>query len=549
MSNMIRTKLSVMMFLEFFIWGAWLPLIFGYLPSLGFNSLQQSWILNAFALASFVGMFFSNQFADRNFAAERFLAVSQLIGGLAILALAFTTNFWAFFLLMLVHCLFYVPTISITNSIAFANLKDPQHDFGPVRLWGTIGWIAASWPFVFILVDWASVAAQVAASDTDVSALQWLGMALGTSKQGAALQEGVRWTFIASGIASLLLAGFSLVLPHTPPKPAVKGAEQFAWLEAMKLLAVPFVLVLFVVTFFDACVHQCYFIWTNDYLKSVGIPANWVMPVMSIGQIAEIGTMAILGICLKRLGWRNIMVLGILGHAVRFGVFSLLPMPWLAITVNVLHGICYAFFFATVYIFVDEFFPKDARTSAQGLFNFLILGFGPFVANFIWPMVGDIVRTVDVQSAVVRDGDRHELIVSGMVKNPASADGKLELVQRDQQGAEVSRVISLNANHSFRESFGEAVPGEYSYHFKTIRKSIVRGDAEIKVSVPPLKVGDALSGIPEKELPTTAVRDHDFQSLFLYPSGMAIFAALLLLIFFRPPASKADAAGAVALSH
>jgi MFS family permease len=86
---MIRTKLSVMMFLEFFIWGAWLPLIFGYLPSLGFSPLEQSWILNAFALASFVGMFFSNQFADRNFAAERFLAVSQFIGGLAILGLFF----------------------------------------------------------------------------------------------------------------------------------------------------------------------------------------------------------------------------------------------------------------------------------------------------------------------------------------------------------------------------------------------------------------------------------------------------------------------------
>ena len=140
---MIRTRLSVMMFLEFFIWGAWLPLIFGYLPSLGFSPLQQSWILNAFALASFVGMFFSNQFADRNFAAEQFLAFSHLIGGLAILGLFFVRpgwsiglgeyqlnlTFWPFFLLMLVHCLFYVPTISITNSIAFANVKDPQRDF------------------------------------------------------------------------------------------------------------------------------------------------------------------------------------------------------------------------------------------------------------------------------------------------------------------------------------------------------------------------------------------------------------------------------------
>src|SRR5438105_344605 len=122
----IRTRLSVMMFLEFFIWGAWLPLFFAYLPERGFNAVQQSWILNTFAIASFVGMFFSNQFADRNFAAERFLAFSHLIGGLAFLGLVWVKSFWPFFSLMLVHCLVYVPTISITNSIAFAQMKDAQ---------------------------------------------------------------------------------------------------------------------------------------------------------------------------------------------------------------------------------------------------------------------------------------------------------------------------------------------------------------------------------------------------------------------------------------
>jgi MFS family permease len=102
---------------------------------------------------------------------------------------------------------------------------------------------------------------------------------------------------------------------------------------------------------------------------------------MSIGQVAEIGTMAFLGVVLKRLGWRTTMVIGVLGHAVRFTVFALYPVAWAAIAVNVLHGICYAFFFATVYIFVDDFFPKDARSSAQGLFNVLILGIGPLAAN------------------------------------------------------------------------------------------------------------------------------------------------------------------------
>ncbi len=136
MTHSVRNKLSIMMFLEFFIWGAWLPLIFGYLGSLNFSSLEQSWILNAFALASFTAMFFSTQFADRNFAAEKFVAFSHLVGGLAILGLAFVTDFWPFFALMLIHSLFYVPTISITNSIAFANLKDAQRDYGLVRYGG-----------------------------------------------------------------------------------------------------------------------------------------------------------------------------------------------------------------------------------------------------------------------------------------------------------------------------------------------------------------------------------------------------------------------------
>jgi nucleoside transporter len=365
MNSAVRNKLSVMMFLEFFIWGAWLPPIFQYLKDLKFGPWEQAGVLNAFALASFTAMFFSTQFADRNFAAEKFMAFSHLIGGLAILGLGWVTDFWTFFFLMLLHSLFYVPTISIANSIAFNSLKDAQRDYGLVRLWGTIGWIAASWPFIFLLAG----------------------------KEGDALKQATSYAFVIAGVASLLLAAFSLALPHTPPKPADASSGRFAWLESIKLLRHGFLLVLFIVTFIDAAVHACYFIWTNTFLRSVGVPPNWIMPAMSIGQIAEIGTMAVLGYCLKTLGWRTTMIVGILGHTLRFGVFALLPIPWLAVGINVVHGICYAFFFATVYIFVDEFFPKDARSSAQGLFNFLILGVGPLVGNTIWPMLGEEWKT------------------------------------------------------------------------------------------------------------------------------------------------------------
>ena len=389
MNKAIRFKLILMMVLEFFIWGAWFPLIFGYLPSLGYTPSQQSWILNAFPIAAIVGMFFSNQFADRNFAAEKFLSASHLIGGVAMLSLAWVHAFWPFFLLMLVHCLLYVPTISITNSIAFANMKDAQKEFGVVRMGGTIGWILAAWPFTFILVDWAKVHA---AAPQGIVA--WLGTVLASGLTGQALQEGTKWTFIVAGAASLVLAAFSLTLPHTPPKPVEAGANKFAWLEAVRLLSIPFILILWIVTFVDATVHNLFFNWTGRFLGTdsagggVGIPGNWIMPVMSIGQIAEILTMLVLGAALKRLGWRTTMIVGILGHAARFAVFAFLPQyPQLVVLVNVLHGIAYAFFFATVYIFVDEFFPKDARASAQGLFNLMILGFGPLVANTLGPIL------------------------------------------------------------------------------------------------------------------------------------------------------------------
>ena len=394
MNTAIRFRLFIMMVLEFFIWGCWLPLIYGYLPSLGFSPVQQAWVLNTFPIAAIVGMFFSNQYADRHFAAEKYLAFSHLIGGIAILSLAFTKSFWPFFGLMLVHCLLYVPTNSIANSIAFANIKDPQKEFGLIRVGGTIGWILAAWPFTFILVDWNKVhAAQ------PNGPIKWLETVLSSGLTGAAMQDGTRWTYIVAGICSLVLAAYSLTLPHTPPKKIEQGADRFAWLEALKLLQQPFMLVLWLVTFVDAFVLYSYFNWTAVFLGTsresggVGIAGNWIMPVMSLGQIAEMLTMFILGAVLKRLGWRWTMVIGILGHAVRFSVYSFFPTALPIVVVQLLHGICYAFFFATVYIFADEYFPKDVRASAQGLFNVMILGIGALVANSICPYLMQSVFT------------------------------------------------------------------------------------------------------------------------------------------------------------
>lgn len=353
----IRNRLFIMMVLEIAIWGAWQIKIFPYMRMLGFTPNQQAWVGSVFGIASLLGMFFSNQFADRHFAAERFLAFSHVVGGLALLGVAFVTDFWPFFGLFLLYGVLYVPTISVTNSLAFANLANPARDFGFVRMGGTIGWIVVSWPLIFLLSENAG-------------------------------PNETRMVFVVAAVISFALAAYSLTLPHTPPRTDAHGLDRLAWLKAIKLLGVPFILVLFVVTFLDATIHNGYFVVIDGFLTHVGISSNLTMVVSSIGQVAEIVTMLALGLFLKNLGWKWTMILGILGHFLRFGVFAFFGQPehqWLIIAIQILHGICYAFFFATVYIFVDAVFPKDVRSSAQGLFNLLILGVGMVVASQLFP--------------------------------------------------------------------------------------------------------------------------------------------------------------------
>jgi len=352
----VRVRLFLMMVLQLAVWGAWAPKLFPYMGMLGFAPWQQSLVGSCWGVAAVLGIFFSNQFADRSFSAERFMAGSHVIGGLALLACAFLTSFWPFFAAYLLFSLVYVPTLSVSNAIAFANLKDAAKDFGAIRMGGTVGWILVSWPFVFLLGAHAG-------------------------------PEQVRSIFVVAAVVSFALAGYSLTLPHTPPKTDAAGADPLAWREAIKLLGVPFVAVLFVVTFIDSVIHNGYFVMADAFLTNrVGIAGNLSMIVLSLGQFAEIVTMFILGGVLIRLGWKTTMIVGILGHAARFAVFAFFAdsVP-VIVAVQLLHGICYAFFFATVYIFVDAAFPKDVRASAQGLFNLLILGVGNVAASFLFP--------------------------------------------------------------------------------------------------------------------------------------------------------------------
>ena len=369
-----NVRLFLMMVLQLAIWGAWAPKLFPYMTMLGFEAWQQSLVGSSWGVAALVGIFFSNQFADRNFSAERFLAASHLIGGLALVGVAFSTSFWPFFACYLIYSLLYVPTLSVSNSIAFANLRDPAADFGAVRMGGTVGWVMVSWPFVFLLGAHATA-------------------------------EQVRWIFLVAALISFAAAGYSLTLPHTPPRKEAAGIDKLAWRRALTLLGTPFVLVLFVVTFIDSVIHNGYFVVSDAFLTDrVGIAGNLSMVVLSLGQVAEILTMFLLGRVLIRLGWKTTMIVGILGHAARFAVFAFFAdsVP-VIVAVQLLHGICYAFFFATVYIFVDAVFPKDVRSSAQGLFNLLILGVGNVVASFLFPaLMGRLTTSVAGADGVAR---------------------------------------------------------------------------------------------------------------------------------------------------
>src|SRR5215510_7619167 len=380
--QVIQVRLFLMMMLQLAIWGAWAPKLFPYMGQLGFEPWQQSLVGSAWGIAAILGIFFSNQFADRNFSAERFLAVSNVIGGAALLACAFLTDFWSFFAAYLIFSLVYVPAMSVANAIAFSSLRDPAKQFGTIRMGGTVGWILVSWPFIFLL-------------------------------SANAGPEQVRLIFVVAAIVSFALAGYSLTLPHTPPKTDAAGADPLAWREAIKLLGVPFVAVLFVVTFIDSVIHNGYFVMADAFLTNrVGIAGNLSMVVLSLGQFAEIVTMFILGSVLARLGWKTTMIVGVLGHAARFAVFAFFAdsVPTI-VAVQLLHGICYAFFFATVYIFVDAAFPKDVRSSAQGLFNLLILGIGNVAASFLFPSL--IAKWTDPVTKMV-DYQKLFLVPTGM---------------------------------------------------------------------------------------------------------------------------------------
>ena len=311
------------------------------------------------------GLYFGGQIADRLLSTEKLLAVLHLVGGIAMFALAFQTTFWSFFVVMLVYQLAYMPTMSLTNAICFHHISNAQTR---VRQAAAVG---------HDRLDRGELAVRVHPRRQDRP---------GSSRRAV--------EHLHRGRHRLDRAGGVLADAAAHAAGAARGRRQRAD-EGDRAAEDPAMLVLFIATTMDALVHQCYFQWTSPFLQQAGLAENWIMPAMSVGQIAEIASMAALGWALARLGWRWTMTLGILAHAARFFVFAIGDPLWLMVAINVVHGMCYAFFFAAVYIFVDERCPRDARASAQGLFNLVILGIGPFAGSLLWGWLGDVFRTAD----------------------------------------------------------------------------------------------------------------------------------------------------------
>jgi nucleoside transporter len=359
-----RPSLAVMMFLQYAIWGAWSVPLSGYLEKqLGFTGLGLALIYNALPLMSLIVPFTAGQLADRFMPAQRALALFHLLGGLLLFGLAFQRELLPMTALMLAYAFFYAPTLALSNSIAFRNLKDPEVEFGPIRVWGTIGWIVASWLVTFVRSNFQS--------------LQW----------------GLIDIFALSGGISVLAALLSLILPHTPP--AKEAADPLAFRKAFGLLSDPNYRIFFIIALIVATELPLYYVLTFPFLQSaggvVGITSENLPTWMTIAQIAEIFTIALmLPAVLPIWGVRKTMLLGIFAWPARYAVFALAwamhqEAPWtvwLAVAALALHGFCYVFFFVVAFIYTDMVAPRDVRSSAQALINVAVLGVGMLIGGF-----------------------------------------------------------------------------------------------------------------------------------------------------------------------
>lgn len=371
----LRVRLSVMMLLEYMVWGSWYPDFSSFLgKALHFSDGQVGAIYALLPIGCMVAPFFAGQIADRYFPTDKLLAVLHLLGAVPLYVMATATNYDQVWMWMLVWALLFGPTLALTNSICFHHMPQAESEFGLVRVWGTIGWIVVGLLLGIGLREWLpGLLAPLGGFDG-----MWLG-----------------------AILSVITGLFCFSLPHTPP--AAKGSNPLAFLDALKMLRNPEFAVFLAIAFVVATELMFYFILTGPFLYAVGIGAGSAPAWMSIAQAAEIVTMIFLPKMLTRWGIRGTMMVGILAWPLRYAIFAMGGPLWLILASLTLHGLCYVCFFTASYIYVDKVAPPDIRASAQGLIAFVLLGAGLVVGSWFAGAVSDMysittatgVRTVD----------------------------------------------------------------------------------------------------------------------------------------------------------
>lgn len=391
-SGFVLFRLSVMMFLQYAIWGAWLPILYPYLLGhVRFSLDQVGAILAAGAVGAIFGPFIAGQIADRHFATEKFLGFSHLVGAALVLILAKTDTFWPFLAISLIYGLVYAPTIALTNSLCFHHLSDRDKQFGPVRLWGTIGWIIAGvavghWLLVYY---------------TPAGALE--------SVVADAQNAGRADAFRLSALLGLIMGIYCFTLPNTPPS---RGArESNAAFAAVREIRFQPLLTLFLLAVPISIIHQFYFVHTSEFLSimqrqsdtadAFARTINSVLGaggggLMTIGQMSEILVLALIPLVAKKLSRKALLAIGIGAYAARMFIFAHLSTSMPAVLLGVaMHGLCFGCFIFVAFMVVDEETRADIRASAQNLFNLVIVGVGIIVGSWFATSVVGRWATVD----------------------------------------------------------------------------------------------------------------------------------------------------------